>query len=641
MKTNQSIHDFNPRAAGFRCGLEIHQQLYTEKKLFCRCPAGLYSNDYDAQVLRHMRPTLSELGEYDGTALMEFKTKKEIIYRLNKKSVCTYEMDDTPPFPINQKAVDIAIEIALLLNCAIVGELHVSRKQYLDGSIPAGFQRTAIVGVNGWIPYKDRKINIIQLAIEEDACREVSDVGHLRVYATDRLAMPLIEVVTAPDMLDPQESYEVGVQLGRLLRATSKVRRGIGSVRQDVNVSVTGGTRVEIKGVPRLPLIPDLVHWEACRQYSLLGMREEMKERGIKQDNLESERFDITGQLSHPAIARLSDDSFKVSAILLKGLSGLLVHKIGFDRTFADDVAGRVRVIACLQHRPVMLHSDDTSVSGFSQRDLELLSSITGRGKDDLVVVVWGPMIDVETALNEIEIRFKEAADGIPNETRQVLSTGETDFERILPGPNRMYPDTDSPPIVISSDRVAAIRKKLPELPWDREKRYKEMGIPHHLSWMLAISPRAILFDKLTSNNGVAPKLTAVVLIELIKHFNRLGGNPDSISDSDLEALFLLYQKGAFSREGFRLLIEGRAHEKDADWMRIADKIGIRKVDNKEIKDAIERMVVSLNDNGTVDDDLKNKVAMGLVMKDFRGCVPGVDLAQMVSEFFSGSDTPV
>ena len=154
---------------GLISGLEIHQQLLTEKKLFCRCPARLYSNEYDAEILRHMRPTLSELGEYDGTALMEFKTKKEIIYQINHQSVCTYEMDDTPPFMINEQALDSALQIAMLMNYKMVGEIHIARKQYLDGSIPTGFQRTTIVGVDGWIPYKNKRIGLIQLGLEEDA----------------------------------------------------------------------------------------------------------------------------------------------------------------------------------------------------------------------------------------------------------------------------------------------------------------------------------------------------------------------------------------------------------------------------------------------------------------------------------------
>ena len=133
---------------GFKSGLEIHQQLLTKKKLFCRCPSARYSKEYQAEILRHMRPTLSEMGVYDGTALMEFKTKKNIIYHINRETVCTYEMDDTPPFLINEDALDIALGIGMLYDCNIVDELHIVRKQYLDGSIPTGFQRTAIIALD-------------------------------------------------------------------------------------------------------------------------------------------------------------------------------------------------------------------------------------------------------------------------------------------------------------------------------------------------------------------------------------------------------------------------------------------------------------------------------------------------------------
>ncbi|HLN52489.1 MAG TPA: hypothetical protein VK212_02200, partial [Lentimicrobium sp.] len=150
---------------GFMSGLEVHQQLKTKEKLFCHCPAGIYHKPdvFDAEVIRHMRPTLSELGEYDGTALMEFKTRKNIIYRLKNETTCTYEVDDTPPFPVNKEALGIAIEISLLSKLNIVGEVHITRKQYLDGSIPTGFQRTAIVGVEGLLPLPKKNIRLIQL----------------------------------------------------------------------------------------------------------------------------------------------------------------------------------------------------------------------------------------------------------------------------------------------------------------------------------------------------------------------------------------------------------------------------------------------------------------------------------------------
>ncbi len=202
-----------------------------------------------------MRPTLSELGEYDGTALMEFKTHKEIVYLLERGTVCTYEMDDTPPFEIDDEAVRIAIEMSELCNLNLVSELHVMRKQYLDGSIPTGFQRTAMVGLTGAIPFQvpelgvDRELSIRQLSLEEDSCREVSDVGHRITFRTDRLGMPLTEMVTEPEFLTPHELQAGGRLLAQLARATGKVRRGPGAARQDVNVSVAGGRRVEIKGV--------------------------------------------------------------------------------------------------------------------------------------------------------------------------------------------------------------------------------------------------------------------------------------------------------------------------------------------------------------------------------------------------------
>ena len=280
---------------GFVCGLEVHQQLLTPTKLFCRCPAGLYTETHDGTVLRHMRPTLSELGEYDGTALMEFKTKKNIVYLLNVKNVCTYEMDDTPPFLVNQQAIDVAIEQCLMLGCDIVDEVHIARKQYLDGSIPTGFQRTAVVGVNGKIPFRGRTLSVTQVTVEEDSCREVRDRGHCIVWRADRLGMPLIETVTGPDLRTPDEVEEAILLVGRVCRSTGHVRTGLGASRQDVNVSVRGGRRVEIKGVPKAGWAPRLVHGEAWRQVNLLKLRDELHRRGFTDaGSLRVESQDVT-----------------------------------------------------------------------------------------------------------------------------------------------------------------------------------------------------------------------------------------------------------------------------------------------------------------------------------------------------------
>ena len=316
---------------GFKSGLEVHQQLLTKSKLILQVPCrDIPSHDnYDAEVIRHMRPTLSELGEYDGTALMEFKTRKEIVYRLNNENACTYEVDDTPPFPIDPEALEIALEISLLSKLNIVGEVHITRKQYLDGSIPTGFQRTAILGVEGEIELKNKKVRLIQLSIEEDSCREISDIGHTRVYKTDSLGMPLIETVTYPDMETPWELAEAAEYIRYLNRSTGKVRTGIGAGREDVNVSCRGGSRVEIKGVAHNLWIPALSHNEAFRQYALLNIRTLLNKAVPDRESWKIDTREITfsdSSLLSGKIKEALDKGYRVIAMRLPECKGILSH---------------------------------------------------------------------------------------------------------------------------------------------------------------------------------------------------------------------------------------------------------------------------------------------------------------------------
>ncbi|MEZ5359325.1 MAG: Glu-tRNA(Gln) amidotransferase subunit GatE [Candidatus Zixiibacteriota bacterium] len=471
---------------GFKSGLEIHQQLFTDKKLFCRCPAGLYQegDDFDAELLRHMRPTLSELGEYDGTALMEFRTKKNIHYRIKDATACTYDIDDTPPFPINPQALDIAIEVALLLGTNIVGELHITRKQYLDGSIPTGFQRTAIVGISGEIPISNKNIGIIQLSIEEDSCREVSDVGHERVYTTDRLGMPLIESVTQPDMKVPDEVAEAAHYLRFLVRSTAKMRTGIGAARQDVNVSITGGTRVEIKGVAHIRWIPELTHNEAFRQKALLTIADELKERGLTAQDWDLSHSDID-----PTMLRIiggplmtaREKGYRITAINLPGFKGMLSFFTQPGQSFATELGDRLKVIACLE-RPNMVYSEmfalDDAAPVVADDQWKRLGKELNAGENDAQIIIWGEDRDIKTAIETIRERCLIAFEGVPNETRKSLPDGTTIFERVLPGPDRMYPDTDSAPIPIEEERIQRIREGLPIAVSNRLEQLKAWGVP-------------------------------------------------------------------------------------------------------------------------------------------------------------------
>jgi glutamyl-tRNA(Gln) amidotransferase subunit E len=612
------------QTVGFKSGLEIHQQLYTDKKLFCRCPAGIYSENYDAEILRHMRPTLSELGEYDGTALMEFKTKKEIIYRINRNTVCTYEMDDTPPFLINEDALDIALGIGMLYNCKLVDELHIARKQYLDGSIPTGFQRTAIYAVDGWIPYKDRKVKIVQMSIEEDSCREVSDFSHNRIYLTDRLGMPLIETVTGPDMRYPNEVAEVGWICAKLVRSTHKVRRGIGAARQDVNVSVEGGTRVEIKGVPKIGMIPLLTHNEAMRQWNLLRLREELKRRGITSETFQAKDFDISSIIKKPHYVPLKnavESKLKLKCVVLKGFKELLRWQTQPDTYFSKEISDRLRVIACLTTIPNIIHSDSRTDT-LSSSDWLKVKKFTEAADDDTLIIVWASEDDIQTAVNEIIIRAKEATIGIPSETRQALSDGTNGFERILPGADRMYPDTDLPPKQIEADRIKKIKSQLPEQFWKRQVWYRELSIPPDTIDELSISKYAELFKKAVNEWKINPVTAAVVLIQYPKRLSRSSFVIDSINEEMMSSILKAY---ADEKLTYDFILT--AMKISSELGMFVDEIIPQPISDDDLEKEILLAEQQMSKMKFIKDKNAGSIIMGILMKKLRGRISAKEVA--------------
>ncbi len=504
---------------GFMSGLEVHQQLKTDEKLFCRCPAGIYQGDdaYDAEVIRHMRPTLSELGEYDGTALMEFKTRKNIVYRIKNETTCTYEVDDTPPFPINRKAVDIAIEISLLKKLNIVGEIHITRKQYLDGSIPTGFQRTAIIGVEGAIALKNKTVRLIQLSLEEDSCREISDVGHWRTYKTDRLGMPLIETVTYPDMVNPDEVAEACQVIRFLNRSTDKVRVGIGSARQDVNVSCRGGTRVEIKGVSHIKWIPELTHNEAFRQWALLHIREILNQRidpgkwQMHARELDPGDFPFRSQV----LQQIAAQEMKLYGVRLPHFDGLLSHFTQPAQVFADEISDRLKVVACIE-KPNM-DAEDSLWRLETSAAYNRLREVLDARSEDAVLFFWGPEDDIATALETIEERCRMAFDGVPNETRKSFPDGTTMFERVLPGADRMYPDTDSPPIPLLDEDIERLGKDLPTLHNQAWQTMSNWGVPEDTYTYIFRNNLFPLIQQMVEEDGEDPVFAATLFGHRLK----------------------------------------------------------------------------------------------------------------------------
>jgi glutamyl-tRNA(Gln) amidotransferase subunit E len=494
--------------------------------------------------------------------------------------------------------------------------------------------------VDGWLPYQDRRIGVRQLSVEEDACREVSDIGHDRVYLTDRLGMPLVEIVTEPDMRTPHECAEVCQIIRMLCRSTGQVRRGYGAARQDVNASVRGGTRVEIKGVPQIWRIPRLLYNEAMRQCALLEIRRELKSRGVTPETFAHTTHDVTRLVTkatyEPVRAALAE-GLRVKCVMLKSFAGLLNHPTQEHTTFTTEFSDRVRVVACLTKLPNIVHSDSAAES-LPARDWKQIRKRTGAGVNDALVLVWGNEMDTMTACGEIALRAREATEGVPSDTRQALKDGTNGFERVLPGADRMYPDTDLPPLEITRERIERIRAELPPYVWDREARCRKMKIPEDVIQPLCMSPRADVFERIVNELGIEPRFAAVVMFQRLKAFRRAGLDADRLPDRELFDVFKAYADGRLAREGVREMIEYLLREpplNDSNGSRVAaalEALRIAPVSAAELETLVREALAGTEASRFPTAEKRHHHLMGMLMRKLIGRVHGTKLSQQLGE---------
>jgi len=358
---------------------------------------------------------------------------------------------------------------------------------------------------------------VIQFSIEEDSCREGSDYRHTRVYYADRLGMPLIETVTYPDMLTPWEAAEAAQSIRFIARSSGKVRVGIGAAREDVNVSITGGTRVEIKGVAHISWIPKLTHNEAFRQKSLLEIVAELAQRGLKAESWELTHTELD-RTDWKGLEVLKGDEKKdwhLVAVNLPGFANILSFFNQPGHSFADEIADRLKVIACLE-RPNMYHSEEL-VPMLDVAEWQKIRAALRSTDKDAQILFWAPAEDIKTALETISERCKMAFTGVPNETRKSLPDGITMFERVLPGADRMYPDTDSAPIPIVEEMIDAARKELPVSLADRWQQLLNWGVPRD-AWTYVLRNNLMPeLERFSAEFGIDGKYLAICYAHVLK----------------------------------------------------------------------------------------------------------------------------
>jgi glutamyl-tRNA(Gln) amidotransferase subunit E len=513
-------------------GIEIHQQLDTEQKLFCRCPTLLRdTKEHSGEFTRFLRATESEMGEIDRAALEEMKHIRRFTYYTYDTS-CLVEDDEEPPQPLNSEALEICLAVAKTLGMTPVRQVHPMRKLVIDGSNTCGFQRTALVALAGRLP---DGTGIDTICLEEDAAQRVEE----GVFSLDRLGIPLVEITTAPDMHTPEAVQSTAEYIGMVLRSTGRVKRGLGTIRQDVNISITGGARVEIKGVQELALIAEVVRREVRRQQSLLAIRDELRSRGA---SVEPRPQDVTDLCSRSG-SRILSKAPRVLAVVLRGFAGLAGREIQPGRRLGSEMADYAKRCGV----GGIFHTDELPAYGITAADVDALRAHTGAVAGDCVVTVAGTPEQAGCAAQQVIRRAAMALEGVPEETRRMLPEGSTAYMRPLPGAARMYPETDVLPVTL--DREAWDRVAVPELLSDRAGRFvKDYGLDAGVARQIAFSERLPLFERAVAE-GVNPRLAHRALIATPVELARKGTDLSRLTDTQYLAVLQAVSSGKAAKE--------------------------------------------------------------------------------------------
>ena len=572
--------DFDYEDLGLVAGLEIHQQLDTATKLFCACPTELREpEERDHTFTRYLHPTKSELGEIDDAALEESMVDREFEY-LAYDTTCLVEEDDEPPHRVDREAMETAMEIGRLMDMHVVDQVNVMRKIVVDGSNTTGFQRSMLVANDGEISTSEGAVGIEDMLLEEESCQRVEETDDGVRFSLDRLGIPLVEIGTKPDIRSPGQAREAAERIGMLLRSTGKVKRGLGTIRQDVNVSIADGARIELKGVQSLDDI-DLVRNEVRRQVELVDIAEELDTRGaaVGEPQDVTEVFEGTDS---GVIGGALGSGGRVQAVRLAGFDGLVGREIQPDRRLGTEFSDHAK-----RHGAGgIFHTDELPAYGVTEAEVEALCAAVDAGPEDAVALVADDPETAELAIEAVAERADTALDGVPEETRDALEDGTSRYLRPLPGAARMYPETDVPPVEPDVSEV-----ETPELLTAKVARYEaDHGLDSGLAEQVAYGQRWPLFEAVVAE-GVDATLAAGTLESTLTELRRDDVPVDALTDDHLRDTLSLVDGGDVPREGIEDLLSVLANNPELTAEAAVEQEGLGGVDDSEVREAVAEVV--------------------------------------------------
>jgi len=599
---------------GLKCGIEIHQQLDTQHKLFCKCKARFSESKPVKEVVRKLRAVAGETGEIDVAALGEVEKGMEFVYMVYPEESCLVELDEEPPHPINEEALDIALTIANLLECDVPEEIQVMRKIVLDGSNTSGFQRTALIGLNGSLKTSLGVVHIDTVCLEEESCQIIERKEKRVVYGLDRLGIPLVEIGTAPEIKSPEHAKEVAEKLGMLVRSTERVKRGIGTIRQDLNISIKGGARVEIKGAQELKLIPKLVENEVMRQKRLIEIKNELETKGFKE--FSPTIIDAT-HIFKNSLCKITKDK-NTYAIVVPNFAGFLKKQLTPTRTLGNEIANYVRVKSGLKG---IIHSDEDLGKYQLVNEFKKLREEVKAGGNDLIIIASGEREEVKKGLKVAIERINYLLIGVPKEVRKALENGDSEYMRPLPGAARLYPETDVPPIRIAKDKIEKIRKNLPELLEEKHERHKKeviskFKLSEELAHQLVASGKKKLFDDLISM-GADPKIIATTLTSTLAFLKREGVPIEKLEERHYREIFEKLKAKVIAKEAIPEILKVFAKEPEITIEEAIRKTKIVSLTLDDLKNIIQKTIKENSE--LVGNERGEKVLFGLVMQVVRG----------------------
>ncbi len=610
--------DYDYADLGLVAGLEIHQQLDTATKLFCDCPTARREPDTsDRRFARYLHPTRSELGEIDEAALEESRVDREFEY-LAFDTTCLVEEDDEPPHRLDEEALETTLEIAALLDMEVVDSVQVMRKIVVDGSNTSGFQRSSLVATDGAIETSEGPVGVTDMLLEEESAQRVSETEAGVRYGLDRLGIPLVEIGTAPDIRSPAQAREAAERIGMLLRSTGKVKRGLGTIRQDVNVSVAEGARIELKGVQSLDDIDDIVRLEVHRQVRLLELRDELRER----DAAVGDPQDVTGTFADTDSGVIAGAS-TVMAVPLYGFDGVVGAEIQPDRRLGTELSDHAK-----RHGAGgIFHTDELPAYGVTAAEVDALRDAVDAGGSDAVAIVAADREVAEAAIEAVAERAGTALEGVPEETRDANEDGTSRYLRPLPGAARMYPETDVPPVEPDPAGV-----ETPELLTEKVERYQsEYGLDAGLAEQVAYGQRMPAFETAVGR-GIDPTTAATTLESTVTEIRRRDAPVENLTDEHLLDTLDLVEADDLAKEGIGEVLTVLAEQPDLSAEAAVDEAGLSGVDEAEVREAVAEVVERNADQVDAEGMGAFSALMGECMGALRGKADGEVVSDVLRE---------